>query len=90
MSPDDSEGLQTFRYISPQLNLCLRDLILPPSPFGLPAYVHVVARIPRATQIAQEAEQIRLKGLEGRGKGWAAKMIWEPLDIKVSASRLHR
>ncbi|RSH89473.1 hypothetical protein EHS25_002022 [Saitozyma podzolica] len=55
------EGHQTFQYLSPQLNLSLRDLLVPPSPFATPhhpEWVHVVVRIPRAQFLVQEARQI--------------------------------
>jgi hypothetical protein len=82
----DREGHQTFHYLSPQLNLSLRDLLVPPSPFATPhhpEWVHVVVRIPRAQFLVQEAQQISVAGIDGIGKGWRPRMIWEPLDIKV-------
>jgi hypothetical protein len=77
------EGHQSFNYISPQLHLTPKDLILPPSPFAnphLPEWIHVVCVTERARSIAGEMEMIRSGGLT-TGKGWIGKMIWEPLGV---------
>ncbi|WRT63515.1 uncharacterized protein IL334_000420 [Kwoniella shivajii] len=79
------EGHQSFKYLSPQLNLLPHDLILPPSPFGvsnLPEYIHVVCRTDRAKLVSQEMDDIKLNGSgEGqrRGVGWNANLVWEPM-----------
>ncbi|WWD22808.1 hypothetical protein CI109_107302 [Kwoniella shandongensis] len=79
------EGHQSFRYLSPQLNLSPRDLILDPSPFAkpiLPEWIHVVCNTTRAQLIVDELVQIRSHGLTGGlGKGWGAQMVWEPLPV---------
>jgi hypothetical protein len=40
-------------------------------------------RIPRAQFLVKEARTIFEEGLDGVGRGWKPRMIWEPLDIKV-------
>jgi hypothetical protein len=87
------EGHQSFNYISPQLNLTPRDLILPPSPFAeplLPEWIHVVCTAERARSIGEEFGMIRSGGLPGgRGKGWDGKMVWEPLGVSCHNRIFH-
>nr|XP_019048574.1 hypothetical protein I302_02346 [Kwoniella bestiolae CBS 10118]OCF27504.1 hypothetical protein I302_02346 [Kwoniella bestiolae CBS 10118] len=87
------EGHQSFKYLSPQLNLLPRDLILPPSPFAepyLPEYVHMVCNTLRARLIVDEMEAIRLNGIgdDAIGKGWDAKLVWEPMPSCCVPSEL--
>ncbi|WWC57967.1 uncharacterized protein I303_100502 [Kwoniella dejecticola CBS 10117] len=87
------EGHQSFKYLSPQLNLLPHDLILPPSPFcqpysHLPEYIHVVCNTQRARLIIDELEEIRSVGIQGVGKGWDPKMIWEPMPSSCVPSEL--
>jgi len=77
------DGHQSFRYLSPQLHLLPRDLLLPPSQFAtphLPEWIHVVCVTERAQMIVADFEKIRDGGLNGcLGAGWKGKIIWEPL-----------
>ncbi|WWC97231.1 hypothetical protein V866_004110 [Kwoniella sp. B9012] len=76
------QGHQSFKYLSPQLNLLPHDLILPASPFStpnLPEYIHVVCNTARAKLIVEEMRDIRENGIEGIARGWNAKLIWEPM-----------
>ncbi|KAK4687815.1 hypothetical protein P7C73_g2305, partial [Tremellales sp. Uapishka_1] len=76
------EGHQSFRYLTPQKQLFLKDLLLPPSPFAAPLppeWIHVVCNTTRARSIADEMDQIREDGIEGVGKGWKGRLVWEPL-----------
>ncbi|ORY22988.1 Ribokinase-like protein [Naematelia encephala] len=86
------EGHQSFQYLSPQLHLFLRNLILPPSPFAtqhLPEWIHVVCNCERARAIVDEMIYIRNGHLEeGLGKGWKGQMIWEPLGKACRAEEL--
>lgn len=79
------EGHQSFEYLSPQLHLLPRDLILPPSPFVspyLPEWVHVVCITTRAKVIAEEMTSIRRGDLGGGlADGWEGRVIWEPLGV---------
>ena len=79
-----SEGHQTFCYLSPRLHISLADLLEAPFSSDLyPEWVHVVVRIPRAQFLVDEAARIASEGISG--KVWKARMIWEPLDVKVGA-----
>ena len=80
--------MQSFQYLSPQLHLTPKDLILPPSPFASPPpeWVHIVCVTERAKIIADELDSIRAGELGmGVGKDWQAKIIWEPLGVSLSS-----
>ncbi|RXK35303.1 hypothetical protein M231_07442 [Tremella mesenterica] len=86
-----ADGHQTFKYLSPQLHLTPKDLILPPSPFAqphLPEYIHVVSGTLRAKAIVEEMSSIRREGINGIGKDWKAKIVWEPLGFSCVPSEL--
>ena len=78
----DRDGHQSFEYLSPQLHLTPKDLVLPPSPFTdpLPEWLHVVCVTERAQTIADELEAV-CRGDLGVGKGWKPKTVWEPLGV---------
>ncbi|WVF66282.1 hypothetical protein IAT40_001022 [Kwoniella sp. CBS 6097] len=97
------EGHQSFEYLTPRLNLLPHDLIAPPSPFAkphLPEYIHVVTNTQRARLVIDEVRAISAHGLEtviesqidaeisGLGKGWDAKLIWEPMPSSCNPSEL--
>lgn len=86
----NSEGHQTFQYIVPPVKIQLSDLVVPPSPFNVnpPEWVHVVVRHPRAREIVIQRKDIQEGKIEGVGKGWRPKLIWEPLDVQVSHESL--
>ncbi|OCF71347.1 hypothetical protein I204_07974 [Kwoniella mangroviensis CBS 8886] len=85
------QGHQSFKYLSPQLNLLPHDFILPPSPFAtpnLPEYIHVVCNTARAKLIVDEMRDIRENGIDGIGRGWNGKLIWEPMPSSCVPSEL--
>ena len=78
------EGHQIFTYLTPQLNLNPHDLLVPPSPFATPQppeIIHVVTTTERGREVADEMQRVRAEGWDGYGKGWKAKVVWEPLGV---------
>lgn len=75
-----SEGHQSFKYLSPQLQLHLRDLLLAPSPFTdpPPQWVHIVCSVSRARAMVDERSALRL----GEGQEmWKGNLVWEPMPV---------
>lgn len=81
------EGHQSFRYLSPQLRLHLRDLLLPPSPLAEPEpkWVHIVCSAARARDMIHEARTLRLGP---QHKTWSGHLLWEPLPVSCNAQSL--
>ncbi|WVQ82609.1 hypothetical protein IAT38_004740 [Cryptococcus sp. DSM 104549] len=80
------EGHQSFQYISPQLQLTPKDLILPPSPFATPVppeWIHVVCSTARARAIVDELEELQPGSSEHK-----AKFVWEPLPLSCIPDEL--
>jgi hypothetical protein len=79
------EGHQSFRYLSPQLNLTPKDILLPPSPFTSPPpeWIHVVCVTERARDIAEELHVIQSRGLGSTHHVGSVGLIWEPLGVSV-------
>ncbi|WWC85671.1 uncharacterized protein L201_000537 [Kwoniella dendrophila CBS 6074] len=85
------EGHQSFKYLSPQLNLLPHDFILPPSPFSkpnLPEWIHVVCNTERARLIVNEMQEIKSNGVQNIGKGWNGNLVWEPMPSCCKPSEL--
>ena len=83
---DEREGHQSFKYLSPGLQLHLHDLLLPPSPFAdnPPKWVHIVCSVSRAQAMIQEQRFLQLD----QCKEWSGKLVWEPMPVSSpSASR---
>jgi hypothetical protein len=75
-----SEGHQSFKYLSPQLQLHLRDLLLPPSPFTTPPpeWVHIVCSVTRAQAMIDEKKVLRI----GESQvPWKGNLVWEPMPV---------
>lgn len=77
------EGHQSFQYLSPQLNLTPKDILLPPSPFALspPEWIHVVCVTERARDITEELHAIQAeRATHANGH---ARLVWEPLGVSM-------
>ena len=77
------EGHQSFRYITPPVQLTLADIAAQCSTEDeLPEWVHVVVRLPRAVEITNEAAEIAHTGIKDRGdagdagEGEVASRVW--------------
>lgn len=90
------EGHQSFRYITPPVQLTLADIAAQCSTEDeLPEWVHVVVRLPRAVEITIEAAEIAQTGIKQAGhagqgeaaskmwRGWRPNLAWEPLGVQV-------
>ena len=78
---DEREGHQSFKYLSPGLQLHLHDLLLPPSPFAdsPPEWVHVVCSVSRVQAMIEEKKTLRL----GQDKTWSVNLVWEPMPVSL-------
>jgi hypothetical protein len=78
---DERDGHQSFKYLSPGLQLHLHDLLLPPSPFAdsPPEWVHVVCSVARVQAMIDEKKTLRL----GQDKSWSGNLVWEPMPVSL-------
>nr|ODO01320.1 hypothetical protein L204_02048 [Cryptococcus depauperatus CBS 7855] len=81
------EGQQSFKYLTPQLRLTLKDLVLSPSPFATatpPEWIHVVCGNPRMRAIVDELGGLR----ENQESAVTIRLAWEPLPFSCVPQQL--
>ncbi|WVQ72340.1 hypothetical protein IAR50_001891 [Cryptococcus sp. DSM 104548] len=84
------QGHQSFKYISPQLQIFPRDLVVPPSPFAQPfppEWLHVVCGSPRMELIVEELEELKQKAIMD-GTPLKTQLVWEPLPFSCIPDEL--
>jgi len=82
---NEREGYQSFKYLSPGLQLHLHDLLSPPSPFAdnPPEWVHVVCSVARVQAMIDEKKALRL----GQDRTWSGNLVWEPMPVSLLLTR---
>ncbi|ODO00263.1 hypothetical protein I350_06892 [Cryptococcus amylolentus CBS 6273] len=81
------EGHQSFKYISPQLQIFPRDLIVDPSPFAkpfAPEWIHVVCGSPRMKLIVEELEGLKRDAVNEGASHLRSQLVWEPLPFSCT------
>lgn len=75
------EGHQSFRYLTPKMQLFPFDIAASPLFRPIPpSYLHIVCSPGRAREIVDQVDEIATNGTgsDGFGKGWKPELIWEP------------
>ncbi|OWT37613.1 hypothetical protein C362_04631 [Cryptococcus neoformans Bt1] len=87
------EGHQSFKYLSPQLQITPKDLIMPPSPFAIPVppeWIHAVCGVPRMLDIVDELESLKKQRHSSTGLSLIkSRLVWEPLPFSCTPEELN-